>query len=105
VGLYSDDPNAKKPDQKPMILKLKDLTGSLKAAIEPLRPGEFTAPITMPNGLMIFQLVDKKLGENRDFAAKKAKLDQELRLIELQNQTNKWLGEQHQRISVKRMDD
>ncbi len=105
VGLYSDDPNAKKPDQKPMILKLKDLTGALKAAIEPLRTGEFTAPITMPNGLMIFQLVDKKLGENRDFAAKKVKLDQELRLIELQNQTNKWLGEQHQRISVKRMDD
>lgn len=105
VGLYSDDPNAKKPDQKPMVLKLKDLTGTLKGAIEPLRPGEFTAPISMPNGLMIFQLVDKKLGENRDFAAKKGKLDQELRLIELQNQTNKWLGEQHQRITVKRMDD
>ena len=105
IGLYSDDPNAKKPDQKPMILKLKDLSSSLKAAVEPLRPGEFTAPISMPNGLMIFQLVEKKLGENRDFAAKKGKLDQELRMIELQNQTNKWISEQHQRISVKRMDD
>jgi parvulin-like peptidyl-prolyl isomerase len=105
VGLYSDDPNAKKPDQKPMVLKLKDLSGTLKSAIEPLKTGEFTAPISLPNGLMIFQLAEKKLGENRDFAAKKGKLDQELRMIELQNQTNKWLGEQHQRISVKRMDD
>jgi peptidyl-prolyl cis-trans isomerase SurA len=105
VGLYSDDPLAKKPDQKPLTIKLKDLSSAVKSSIEPLRTGEFTAPINMPNGLLIFQLVEKKLGQNREFASKKEKLEQELRMIELQNQTNKWLGEQHQRITVKRMDD
>lgn len=105
IGLYSDDPNAKKPDQKPLTIKLKDLSATIKAAIEPLKPGEFTAPISTPNGLMIFQLVEKKLGENRDYAAKKEKLEHELRMLELQNQTNKWLSEQHQRITIKRMDE
>jgi peptidyl-prolyl cis-trans isomerase SurA len=104
MGLYSDDPEAKKTEQKPIILKLKDLSGTLKSAIEPLKTGEFTAPISMPGGLMIFQLVEKKLGENRDFAAKKAKLDQELRLLELQNQTNKWLSDQHLRTTIRKID-
>ena len=105
VGLYSDDPSAKKPDQKPMTLKLKDLSASMKSAIEPLRAGEFTTPITTPNGVMIFMLVEKKLGENRDFTSKKQKIEQELRMLELGNQTSKWLAEQHLRVTIKRMDD
>ena len=105
VGLYSDDANAKKPDNKPLTIKLKDLSSTLKAAIEPLRPGECSTPVSTPNGLIIFQLVDRKLGENREFASKKQKLEQELRMIELVNQTDKWLSDQHQRTTVKRMDD
>jgi peptidyl-prolyl cis-trans isomerase SurA len=105
VGLYSDDPSAKRPDQKPLTVKLKDLNPTLKAAIEPLKPGDVTAPIKTPNGLMIFQLVERKLGENRDYSAQKDRLLQELRMIELMNQTGKWLAEQHQRVVVKRIDD
>lgn len=105
IGLYSDDVNAKKPDQKPIAIKLKDLTPALKAAIDPLKPGEVTLPISTPRGLMIFQLVERKLGENRDFSAQKDRLLQELRMIELMNQTGKWLAEQHQRVTVKRMDE
>jgi peptidyl-prolyl cis-trans isomerase SurA len=105
VGLYSDDANAKKPDTKPLTIKLKDLSAAMKAAIEPLRAGECSAPVTTPNGLILFQLVDRKLGENREFAGKKEKLEQELRMLELVNQTNKWLSDQHQRITIKRMDD
>jgi parvulin-like peptidyl-prolyl isomerase len=105
IGLYSDDPNAKKPDQKPMAIKLKDLTPALKTAIDPLKPGDVTAPISTPRGLMIFQLVERRLGENRDYAAQKDRLMQELRMMELINQTAKWLAEQHQRVVVKRMDE
>jgi parvulin-like peptidyl-prolyl isomerase len=105
IGLYSDDPSAKKPDQKPMIIKLKDLTSSMKTAIEPLKIGDFTRPIATPRGLMIFQLAERKLGENREFAAKKEKLTQELRMMELINQTSKWLAEQHQRVTIKRVED
>lgn len=105
IGLYSDDPNAKKPDQKPMAIKLKDLTPSLKTAIDPLKPGDVTAPISTPRGLMIFQLVERRLGENRDYSAQKDRLMQELRMMELINQTAKWLAEQHQRVVVKRMDE
>jgi peptidyl-prolyl cis-trans isomerase SurA len=104
IGLYSDDPNAKKPDQKPMAIKLKDLTPALKAAIDPLKPGDVTSPISTPRGLMIFQLVERRLGENRDYSAQKDRLMQELRMLELVNQTAKWLSEQHQRVMVKRMD-
>jgi len=105
IGLYSDDPNAKKPDQKPMAIKLKDLTPALKTAIDPLKPGDVTAPISTQRGLMIFQLVERRLGENRDYAAQKDRLMQELRMMELINQTAKWLAEQHQRVVVKRMDE
>ena len=105
VGLYSDDANAKKPDSKPMTIKLKDLSATMKSAIEPLRPGESSAPVSTPNGLIIFQLVDRKLGENREFAGKKEKMEQEVRMLELVKQTNKWLSDQHQRITIKRMDD
>ena len=105
IGLYSDDPGAKRQEHKPITIKLKDLSTALKSAIEPLKIGEFTQPISTGNGLTIFQLVAKKMGENRDFVAKKEKLEQELRMLELGNQTNKWLAEQYQRITIKRMDD
>jgi peptidyl-prolyl cis-trans isomerase SurA len=105
IGLYSDDPTAKRQDHKPITVKLKDLSPNLRAALDPLKVGEFTQPIPTGNGLTIFQVVGKKMGENRDFLVKKEKLEQELRMIELVNQTNKWLGEQYQRITIKRMDE
>lgn len=105
IGLYSDDPEAKKNGQKPIAIKLKDLTPNLKSAIDPLKPGEVTPPINTPRGLMIFQLVERRLGENREYSSQKDRLLQELRMIELVNQTSRWLAEQHQRVSVKRMDE
>lgn len=105
IGLYSDDPNAKKPDQKPLSIKLKDLTPALKTAIDPLKPGDVTPPVATPRGLMIFQLVERRLGENRDYTAQKDRLLQELRMLELISQTGKWLAEQHKRVVVKRIDE
>jgi peptidyl-prolyl cis-trans isomerase SurA len=105
IGLYSDDPAAKSPDHKPLVIKLKDLSETMMAAVDPLHQGEFTSPISTPNGLIIFQLVEKKLGENRDFSAKKEKIAQELQMLELANQTTKWLAEQHQRVTIKRLDE
>lgn len=105
IGLYSDEPGAKKSDQKPIVVKLKDLSPALKSSIEPLKPGEVTQPISTPRGLVIFQLVERKLGENREFTAHKDRLLQELRMLELVNQTGKWLAEQHQRVTVKRIDE
>lgn len=105
MGLYSDDPAAKHADQAPLIIRLKDLSAAINAAVEPLRPREVTAPVATPNGLIIFQLIERKLGENKDFASKKEKLTQELQLIELGNQTTKWLAEQHQRVTIKRIDE
>lgn len=105
IGLYSDDPGAKRQDHKPLTIKLRDLSSAMKTAIDPLKIGEFTPPIPTGNGITIFQLIEKKMGENRDFAGKKDKIEQELRMLELGNQTSKWLAEQHQRITIKRMDD
>ncbi len=105
IGLYSDDPAAKSADQKPLSFRLKDLSTAMSAAVGPLRQGEFTQPISTPNGMVIFQLLEKKLGENKDFASKKEKISQELQIIELGNQTTKWLAEQHQRITIKRIDE
>jgi parvulin-like peptidyl-prolyl isomerase len=105
MGLYSDDPSAKSTDQKPLVIKLKDLSSTLKTSIEPLKAGEFTSPITTGNGITIFQVVERKIGENREFASKKQKIEQELRMHELGTQTGRWLSEQHQRVTIKRMDD
>ena len=105
IGLYSDDPEAKKNGQKPIAIKLKDLTPNLKSAIDTLKPGDVTPPISTPRGLMIFQLVERRLGENREYSSQKDRLLQELRMMELVNQTARWLAEQHQRVSVKRMDE
>jgi parvulin-like peptidyl-prolyl isomerase len=105
IGLYSDDPAAKSQDRKPLVVKLKDLSSALKTAIEPLKTGEFTTPIATGGGLTIFYLAERKIGENKDFASKKPKIEQELRMLELGTQTNRWLSEQHQRVTIKRMDD
>jgi peptidyl-prolyl cis-trans isomerase SurA len=105
IGLYSDDPATKRGEQPPLVIRLKDLSASINAAVEPLKPNEVTRPISTPNGMVIFQLIERKLGENRDFANQKEKITQELQLIELGNQTTKWLAEQHQRVTIKRIDE
>jgi peptidyl-prolyl cis-trans isomerase SurA len=105
LGLYSDDPTSKKPDAAPMTVRLKDLSPAMSAAVEPLHQGEFTTPVTTPNGMVISLLVEKKLGENKDFANKKEKIAQQLQMIELGNQTTKWLAEQHQRVTIKLIEE
>lgn len=104
VGLYSDDPAAKKSNPQ-FTIKIKDLAPNLRGVIEQLKPQEFSTPIQTPNGLMLFQVVEKKIGVNKDFETKRTQLEQEIRMSELRSQTNKWLNDQRQRVTVKVLED
>ena len=104
AGVYSDDQEGKKTASA-ISVKLRDLSPAIRTAIEPLKQGEFTAPIDTGAGLIIFQLAERKIAVNRDFEAKKAQLDQELKLIELRKLTNKWVADQRQRATIKMIED
>ncbi len=104
VGLYSDDPASRKGGGS-FTIKIKDLASNIRNIIDQLKPGEFSAPIPTANGLQIFQVVEKKLGVNKEFQERRSQLEQELRVVELRNQTNKWLADQRQRVTIKMIDE
>lgn len=105
VGLYSDDPTARKNASNLFTIKVKDLASNIRGIIDQLKPGEFSNPITTGNGIQIFQVVERKLGVNKEFQDRKAQLEQELRVAELRNQTNKYLSDQRQRVTIKMIED
>lgn len=105
VGLYSDDPTARKGGAGLFTIKIKDLASNIRGVIDQLKPGEFSNPITTANGIQIFQVVERKLGVNKEFQDRKSQLEQELRVVELRNQTNKYLSDQRQRVTIKLIED
>ena len=105
VGLYSDDPAARKGGAGLFTIKIKDLASSIRGVIDQLKPGEFSNPITTANGIQIFQVVERKLGVNKEFQDRKSQLEQELRVVELRNQTNKYLSDQRQRVTIKLIEE
>ncbi|MCX6125261.1 MAG: peptidylprolyl isomerase, partial [Proteobacteria bacterium] len=104
AGLYSDDTNSRKVGS-PMDIRVRDLAPNIRTALEVLKPGEFTGPISTMNSIMFFQVAEKRLAVNKDFQDKKTQLEQELKLVELKNQTNRWLSEQRQKVTIKTIDD
>lgn len=100
IGLYSDAKSDKSSIDR-MTLKIRDLAAPIREAIDPLKNNEFTKPILSGSNLIIFQVQDKKLVVNKEFESKRTQIEQELRLTELRNQTNKWLLEQRQKVTVK----
>lgn len=104
VGLYSDDPASRKGGGA-FTIKIKDLASNIRNIIDQLKPGEFSAPVPTSNGLQIFQVVEKKLGVNKEFQDRRPQLEQELRVAELRNQTNKWLADQRQRVTIKMIEE
>jgi peptidyl-prolyl cis-trans isomerase SurA len=103
AGLYSDDPSGRK-NASEMKVKVRDLAPSIRSAVENLKPGEFTAPIPGVNSFMFFQVADLKLTTSNEYQAKKPQLEQELKLVELRNQTNRWLADQRQKVTIKSID-
>lgn len=105
VGLYSDDPSSRKGAASLFTIKIKDLASNIRGVIDQLKPGEFSNPISTPNGIQIFQVVERKLGVNKEFQDRRAQLEQELRVVELRNQTNKYLADQRQRVTIKLIEE
>lgn len=104
AGLYSDDPESRK-GASTMTIKIKDLSPNIRNVVDPLKAGEFTGPIQTPGSIMFFQVVDRKLAVNNDFKARRQQLEQELKLVELKNQTNRWLADQRQKVTIKMIQD
>lgn len=103
AGLYSDENSSTKG--APFTVRLKDLASNLKSSIEALKPGEVSNPIPIGPNFLFIKLVDRKVTLNREFETQKQKLEQELKILELRNQTNKWLSEQRQRSTIKYIQD
>ncbi|MCX6116584.1 MAG: peptidylprolyl isomerase, partial [Proteobacteria bacterium] len=104
IGLYSDDAKDKNETRQQLSVKLVDLAPKIRDVVDPLKTNEFSNPVQIGNTIFIFQVVDRTLAINRDYEKKRQQLEQELRVIELKNQTNKWLSDQRQRIAIKFLD-
>jgi peptidyl-prolyl cis-trans isomerase SurA len=100
AGLYSDDPNARKGSPQ-IVLKLKDLAPTIRGIVEPLKAGDFAGPIEIGSSFMFFKLLDRKVTIDKGFEAKRQELEQQLKILELRNQTNQWLAEQRLRATIK----
>ncbi|MEZ4744035.1 MAG: peptidylprolyl isomerase [Bdellovibrionota bacterium] len=100
VKLYSDGPNARTNGGLMAGINLKDLTETLRTEIERLEVGEFTEPIKTEIGFHIFYLEEKKFTENDEYKSKKDQLEYELRNLELNTQTRRWLQQARQKAKI-----
>ncbi len=100
VKINSDDVGARENGGLMQGIKLRDLSGSIRAGVENLEVGKFSAPIQTTAGLHIFLLEDRKFSGGREFQSQKSNLEFELRNLELAAQTQRWLAEERQRSKV-----
>jgi peptidyl-prolyl cis-trans isomerase SurA len=98
--VYSDDSKARENGGQLPPLKLGDLNQILQSEIQKLEPGQFTPPIKTPMGWYLFFLENKQFTASRGFLANKAKLQDELLYLELQEQTKRWVVEQRRKSKV-----
>lgn len=101
VKIYSDDVEGRKTEGKMGTVNLKDLAAPIQKAVEGLQQGEFTRPVELGGSFYIFKLDDKQFSGSDDFAGSKAKLENELRMVQADTQTQKWLDQRRQRSEVK----
>lgn len=98
--IYSDEERAKENGGLMNPIKMKDLVGTIRAEVETLDIGQFTAPVRTSLGFHVFFLEEKRFAGSQEFQQQKRQLEFELRTSELQSQTRRWLQEQRQKTKV-----
>lgn len=98
--VYSDDPKARENGGELPLMKLGDLNASIQSAVASLEPDQFTKPIKTGLGWHIFQLDEKKIAMNKGFLANRQKLQEELFVMEVQEQTKRWVIDQRRRSKI-----
>lgn len=105
MKIYSDDPEGRKGEGLIDGVKVKDLTPAIRGAVENLKPGEISQPVTMADGFRIYQLVERRIAGDSEFEARKQQLQHQLQMSELANQTKRWIARERQRASIKVLND
>lgn len=100
VKIYSDDTAARENGGLMKSIRLKDLAAQIRAEVENLEIGQFTAPVRTALGFHIFFLEAKQFSGSQEFQAQKKQLEYELLGVELISQTRRWLTEQRQKSKV-----
>ena len=72
----------------------------IRSNLEALGIGAFTKPIETPGGYFIFYVEKRQFAGSDDFGRQKKKLEFELRSLELESQTMKWLAEERRRSKI-----
>jgi len=103
--IYSDEERARENGGLMNPIKMKDLVGTIRTEVEPLDIGQFTAPVRTSLGFHVFYLDEKRFAGSQEFQQQKRQLEFELRTLELQLQTRRWLQEQRQRTKVEILKD
>ena len=98
--IYSDDARTRENGGLMAPVKAKDLAPQIRAEVENLEVGQFTSPVKTTLGFHIFLLEEKRFSGSTEYKAKKAQLEFELRNVELNTQTRRWLSEQLQKTKV-----
>lgn len=91
--------------QETKIFKLRDLTQEIRRHLDNLKVGEFTPPVKTPLGYIIFYCDDRNLTGSQDFLRQQKQLEQELRNIELNRQTQNWLKTERAQSNIKIVKD
>jgi len=105
VKVYSDDAEARKTGGLMPPIKSKDLAPVIRSEVETLEKGQFTPAVRTSLGFHIFFLEDKHFSGSSEFLAQKKQLEFEVRNLELNNQTRRWLTEQRQRSKIELVKD
>lgn len=105
VKLYSDDESARANGGLTAGIRLKDLNGSIRSAVEGLDIGQFTTPVRTSAGFHVFYLEEKRFSGSSEFQTQKKQLEFELRNAEAANQTRRWLMEQRQKSKIEVVKD
>lgn len=100
VKVYSDEATARENGGLVGPVKSKDLSPAIRSEVEVLEIGKFTLPVRTSLGFHIFFLEEKRFAGSQEFQTRKRELEFELRNLELQTQTRRWLTEQRQKSKV-----
>lgn len=100
VKVYSDEATARENGGLLGPVKSKDLAPAIRGEVEVLEPGKFTLPVRTSLGFHIFYLEEKRFAGSQEYQTRRRELEFELRNVELQNQTRRWLSEQRQKSKV-----
>ncbi|MDA9951577.1 peptidylprolyl isomerase [Oligoflexaceae bacterium] len=101
VKIYSDDSSGRDSGGDMGTVRLNDLNLNIRKAVESLQEGQFSRPVQTANGYHIFKLEKKQFTGSSDFEKIKPRLEHEMRVFEIDKQTQKWLAERRQRSELK----